>query len=98
MDPAALIQLGTGAAGGLIGGNILGRIGKGGVGTNSLVGIIGGAAATHFFGPQVGAMVGAVAGAGALDPMTIVGNLLAGAGGGSALGLIISVLRGIMSR
>lgn len=98
MDPTALIQLGTGALGGLLGGNILGQIGKGGVGTNSLVGIIGGAVATHFFGPQVGQLVGAVAGAGALDPMTIVGNLLAGAGGGGVLGLVISVLRGMMSR
>lgn len=97
MDFASpLIQAALGGAGGLIGGNILGRIGKGGFGTNTLTGIIGGAAATYFFGPTYGPMIGGLVGGGDLG--SILGALGVGAGGGGILGLVISLLRGITSR
>ena len=94
-----LIPLVTGGAGGLLGGNILGKIAGGssvGVGSNTLIGIIGGLVGQYMFGPEVGSMIGAVAGGGGLDPMTIVGNLLAGAGGGGGLGLLWGIARRFM--
>ncbi len=96
MDITSLIPvLLQGGLGGLVGGNILGRIGKGSVGQNSLVGIIGGAIATYFFGPTYGPMLGGLVGSGLEQ---IVGNLGVGAVGGGGLGLIISLLRSMMSR
>jgi hypothetical protein len=97
MDLASpLIQAALGGAGGLVGGNILGRIGKGGFGTNTLTGIIGGAVATYFFGPTYGPMIGGLVGGG--DIGSILGALGVGAGGGGVLGLVVSVLRGLTSR
>ncbi|MEO0729280.1 MAG: hypothetical protein AAFY64_02740 [Pseudomonadota bacterium] len=102
MDPTALIGLATGGVGGLLGGNILGAMTKAGAGTNSLVGMVGGAAATYFLGPQVGGiigpMLGAGAGMGATDIGGIVSNLAAGAGGGGILSIVIGVLKSMFSR
>ncbi len=93
-----LIQLATGGVGGLIGGNILGAIFKRGAGVNSLVGIIGGALATQFFGAEYGPMIGGILGEYGSDPTNlanIVGNLGVGAGGGGILGLVIGLVRSL---
>ncbi len=92
-----LIQLGTGAAGGLVGGNALGAAFRGrgvGAGQSSLVGMIVGAAATYFFGPTLGPIIAGIVGSGGLD--AILGNLLSGAGGGAAGTLIWGLIRSMM--
>jgi len=102
MDPTALIGLATGGVGGLLGGNILGALTKSGAGTNSLVGIVGGALATQFLGPQVGGIIGPMLGSGvgmgATDIGGIVSNLAAGAGGGGILSIIIGLIKSMVSR
>ena len=97
----ALIPLATGAAGGLLGGNVTGALFRKsgmGAGSSSLVGIIGGALATQFLGPTLGPMVGMAIGSGSLDLMSIIGNLAAGAGGGGVLGIVIGIVRSLFSR
>ena len=92
MDP---ISLGTGALGGLLGGNILGKIVGGdkvNMASGSLIGIIGGAIGQYFLGPTIGPMVGAAL-ANNTDVMTIVANLLSGAAGGGGLGVIWGIIR-----
>jgi hypothetical protein len=94
-----LISLGTGALGGLLGGNVLGKAvggGKVNMAQGSLVGIIGGALGTYFLGPTIGPMLGAAM-ANNLDVMTIIANLLTGAGGGAATGIIWGIIRRMMS-
>jgi len=92
-----LIPLATGGAGGLVGGNILGALFRKsgmGVGSSSLVGIIGGALATQFLGPTYGPMVASlVAGSGFGD---IIGNLAVGAGGGGVLSIVFGIIRSFM--
>ncbi|MDX2259796.1 MAG: hypothetical protein NW205_12895 [Hyphomicrobiaceae bacterium] len=92
-----LIPLATGAAGGLVGSNILGALfKKSGVASNSLVGIIAGAVATHFFGPTYGPLIGNLIGSGGLE--AIIGNLGVGAAGGGVAGLIWGIIKSMVSR
>lgn len=94
-----LIPLLTGGAGGLVGGNVIGAAFRNaGVTTasSSIVGVIAGAIATHFFGPTLGPIVGSIVGSGGLD--AILGNLLSGAGGGGAAAVILGIIKSMMSR
>ncbi|MEM9030520.1 MAG: hypothetical protein AAGC70_19340 [Pseudomonadota bacterium] len=98
-----IVPLATGAAGGLVGGNILGALFRLGFGTGSLIGLIGGALAVQFFGPEFGPQLSDLAGsaysaADDLAPGTVIGNLIIGAGGGSVLSLVIGGLRSIFVR
>lgn len=94
-----LIQLLTGGLGGLLGGNLLGAIFKRGAGVNSLVGIIGGALATQFFGAEYGPMIGNLVGEYAAGNPTnlanIVANLGTGVAGGGVLGIVVGILRSL---
>ncbi|MEL7304005.1 MAG: hypothetical protein AAGJ53_09965 [Pseudomonadota bacterium] len=91
----------TGGAGGLVGGNILGalfRKGGMGVGSSSLIGIIGGALATQFLGPEMGNLVGAQIGpatAGQTDLTSILANFGAGAAGGGGLSIVFVIIRSL---
>lgn len=90
-------SLATGGLGGLIGGNLLGAAfrSKGvGAGSSSIVGIVVGAVATHFFGPTVGPIIASIAGN--IDLAALLGNLLSGAGGGGIGALLYGILRSLM--
>ena len=92
-----LIPYITGALGGLVGGNATGamfRRGGMGTGTSSIVGMIAGAIATHYFGPTLGPIIGSIVGSGGLD--AILGNLLSGAGGGGVGAILIGIIRSMM--
>ena len=94
-----LIPLATGGLGGLLGGNVTGALFRKsgmGAGSSSMVGIIAGVVATYFLGPTMGPIVGGLVGSGGLE--SIIGNLLAGAGGGGLGSIVFGILRSMMSR
>lgn len=88
-----LIQLISGALGGNVAGSLLKNISLGTVG-NSIAGIVGGGVAGQIL-DQV--FHTAVAG-GALDPMSIITQVLGGGVGGGVLMAIIGAIRGAVAK
>lgn len=102
---ANIIQLATGALGGLVGGNIFGALFQAtgmGLGSRSLIGLVGGALAVQFFGPDVANLAGDLVGSydpqDALAQGTALSNLVAGTAGGAALAIVMGILNGLFGR
>lgn len=89
-----LIQLASGALGGNVAGSLLKNLSLGTVG-NSLAGIVGGGLG----GQVLGSLLNLPAvGGGALDPMTILSQVVSGGAGGGILMAVIGLVRSMMAK
>ena len=96
MDPAFIIQLLSGAAGGTVAGSLMKNMSLGMVG-NALSGLVGGGIGGKLLGGLLG-VAAAKAGGGGLDMGTIIGSVISGGAGGGVLMTVIGLIKQMMAK
>jgi hypothetical protein len=95
MDPALIISLLSGAAGGNAAGSIFKNLGQGLL-VNSISGILGGGILGKLAGPVIASALGAKTGG--LDVMSILSSVLTGGVGGGGMLAIIGMIKSMMGK
>jgi hypothetical protein len=96
MDPALIISLLSGAAGGNAAGSLFKNLSLGMLG-NSVAGILGGGIGGKVIAMLLPALA-AKAGGGSLDIMSILSSVLSGGVGGGGLMAVVGLIRGILAK